>query len=202
MRFSIRVSKQLWQEQSDYQTISLYDSPAFGRFLILDGVLMLTERDEFIYHEMITHVAMAANPAIRTVLVIGAGDGGVARELCKYPGIQAIDIAEIDPRVVALCREYLPGTACGLDDPRVTLHFTDGLKYVRHTQKRYDLIIVDSTDPSGPGEVLFTREFYGSCYHALTEEGILVNQHESPFYADDARDMQSAHHRIKSVFPH
>ena len=201
VRFSIRVSQQLHHEHSDYQTISVYDSPEFGRFLTLDGVLMLTERDEFIYHEMIVHVPMAVNPAIRNVLVIGAGDGGVARELGKYPNIEKIDIAEIDHRVVEICREYLPKTACGFDNPRLELHFADGLKYVRHTQCKYDLIIVDSTDPSGPGEVLFTKEFYGSCFNALTEQGILINQHESPFYATDAAAMQNAHKRILSVFP-
>ena len=201
VRFSIQVSEQLHHEQSDYQSISVYQSPEFGRFLTLDGVLMLTERDEFIYHEMIVHVPMAVNPSIQKVLVIGAGDGGVARELSKYNGLQSIDIVEIDQRVVEVCKQYLPGTACGFQDPRVHLHFAEGLKYVRHTKERYDLIIVDSTDPSGPGEVLFTKEFYGSCQNAMAEKGILINQHESPFYATDARDMQSAHRRIISSFP-
>lgn len=201
VRFSIRVSAQVHQEQSEYQQISVYDSPEFGRILTLDSVLMLTERDEFIYHEMITHVPMAVHPGIQTVLVIGAGDGGVARELSKYKTVQSIDVVEIDRRVVEVCREYLPQTACGFNDPRVKLRFEDGLKFVRHTQNRYDLIIVDSTDPSGPGEVLFTTEFYGGCMDALTENGILVNQHESPFYGEDARAMQSAHKRIVSVFP-
>ena len=201
VRFSIRVTRQLWQEKSEYQTIAVYDSPTFGHFLTLDGALMLTERDEFIYHDMIVHVPMAVCPGIRDVLVIGAGDGGVARELSRYPDIQTIDVVEIDRRVVDVCREFLPGTACGFDDPRVTLRFADGLKFVRHTRKRYDLIIVDSTDPAGPGEVLFTREFYGSCLAALNPRGLLVNQHESPFYPEDARAMQSAHRRISDVFP-
>ncbi|BAK98464.1 spermidine synthase [Oscillibacter valericigenes Sjm18-20] len=201
VRFSIRVTGQLYRETSSYQLISVFDSAEFGRFLTLDGIMMLTERDEFIYHEMITHPAMAVNPNIRTVLVIGAGDGGVARELAKYRSIERIDVVEIDERVVAVCREYLPGTACGFDDPRVHLHFQDGLKFVRHAQDAYDLVIVDSTDPFGPGEVLFTREFYGSCHRALTENGILVNQHESPFYSEDAKAMRSAHRRIAQVFP-
>ena len=201
VRFSIRVNAQLCSEQSDYQRIAVFDSPEFGRFLTLDGVLMLTERDEFIYHEMITHVPMAVNPSIRNVLIVGGGDGGAARELAKYPTIEHIDVAEIDRRVIAVCREYLPQTACGFDDPRVTVHEVDGLKWIRHTENRYDLIIVDSTDPSGPGEVLFTREFYGGCLNALTPQGILVNQHESPFYREDAKAMRSAHQRIHSVFP-
>ena len=201
VRFSIRVEHQLHDEQSEFQRISVYDSPDFGRFFTLDGALMLTERDEFIYHEMIVHVPMAVNPDIETVLVIGAGDGGVLRELGKYPGIKHVDVVEIDQRVVEVCKQYLPLTACGFDDERVTLHFEDGLRYVRHTKNTYDLIIVDSTDPSGPGEVLFTKEFYGSCASALTENGILVNQLESPFYPEDAKAMQSAHKRILGVFP-
>ncbi|MEA4831042.1 MAG: polyamine aminopropyltransferase [Oscillospiraceae bacterium] len=201
VRFSIKVNSQLYTEQSDYQRISIFDSAEFGRFLTLDGVMMLTERDEFIYHEMITHVSMAVNPDIKSVLVIGAGDGGVARELTKYKSIEKIDIVEIDKRVVEVCKEYLPQTACGFDDKRIKLYFTDGLKFIRHIENQYDLIIVDSTDPSGPGEVLFTKEFYGSCHKALAENGIMVNQHESPFYTEDRKAMQSAHRRIVSVFP-
>ncbi len=201
VRLSIQVKSQLHTEESDYQLISVYDSAEFGRFLTLDGVLMLTERDEFIYHEMIVHVPMAVNPAIRNILVIGAGDGGVARELSKYKTVEKIDIVEIDRRVVEVCKQFLPLTACGFSDPRVNLLYADGLKYVRHVENRYDLVIVDSTDPSGPGEVLFTKEFYGSCMNALTEGGILVNQHESPFYREDAKAMRFAHRRILSAFP-
>ncbi len=200
-RFSIKVNSQLHHETSEYQQISVFDSPEFGRFLTLDGIMMLTERDEFIYHEMITHPALAVRPDVRHVLVIGAGDGGVARELIKYDGIEQIDVVEIDRRVVAVCQEYLPKTACGFDDPRVRLHFEDGLKFIRKKEQAYDLIIVDSTDPFGPGEVLFTREFYGNCFRALTDEGILINQHESPFYAEDAKETRMAHRRIDQVFP-
>ncbi len=201
VRFSIKVNCQLYHEKSDYQTISVFDSPEFGHFLTLDGIMMLTERDEFIYHEMITHPAMAVNPHIKNVLVIGAGDGGVARELIKYRHIEQIDVVEIDERVVEVCKQYLPKTACGFDDPRVHLYFQDGLKFVRRKENAYDLIIVDSTDPFGPGEVLFTKEFYGNCYHALTENGILVNQHESSFYKGDAKEMQAAHRCNAQIFP-
>lgn len=201
VKFSIRVNRQLHAEQSDYQQISVYDTPQFGRILTLDGVLMLTERDEFIYHEMLVHVPMAVLPQARRVLLIGAGDGGAARELCRYPSLECIDVVEIDPRVVEVCKTYLPQTACGFDDPRVHLRFEDGLRFVRHTRETYDLILVDSTDPSGPGEVLFTTEFYGSCLNALAPGGALINQHESPFYEEDARAMRSAHRRIAEVFP-
>ncbi|MGN1074313.1 MAG: polyamine aminopropyltransferase, partial [Eubacteriales bacterium] len=201
VRFSIRVSRQLHSEKSDYQRIAVYESPEFGRFLTLDGVMMLTERDEFIYHEMITHIPMAVNPDIRRVLVIGAGDGGVLRELAKYDSVEEIDLVEIDRRVIEVCREFLPQTACGFDNPKVRVLIGDGIRHVRRVDNRYDLIIVDSTDPTGPGEVLFTKEFYGSCLHALTEHGIMVNQHESPFYAADAQTMQRTHRRIAQTFP-
>ena len=134
-------------------------------------------------------------------LVIGAGDGGVVRELTRYPEIEQIDLVEIDQLVVEVCKKYLPQTACRFDDPRVQIHYEDGLKFVRTCEDEYDLIIVDSTDPFGPGEGLFTREFYGNCYKALKEDGIMVNQHESPFYDEDATACQRAHKRIVESFP-
>lgn len=200
VKMSIRVNRQLHSEESEYQRIDVFESPEFGRFLTLDGLMMLTEKDEFIYHEMITHVAMASNPEIKNVLVIGAGDGGTVRELTRYNTVENIDMVEIDKRVVEVCREFLPQTACRLDDPRVNIFYDDGLRFVRGKENRYDLIIVDSTDPFGPGEGLFTGEFYGNCQNALTEKGILVNQHESPYYNEDAKAMQRAHKRIREFF--
>ena len=201
VKMSIRIDKQLYTEQSEFQRIDIFDSPEFGRFLTLDGIMMLTEKDEFIYHEMITHVPMASNPKIKNVLVIGAGDGGTIRELTRYKNIQNIDMVEIDKRVVEVSKKYLPQTSCKLEDNRVNIIYDDGLHYVRRKENEYDLIIVDSTDPFGPGEGLFTSEFYGNCYNALKVDGILVNQHESPYYADDAKAMQRAHKRIKELFP-
>lgn len=200
-KFSIRVDRQLYTGQSDYQRIDVFESKEFGRFLTLDGLMMLTERDEFIYHEMITHVPMAVHPKVRHVLVIGAGDGGVIRELCRYPEIESMDMVEIDPLVVEVCRSYLPQTACCLEDKRLAIYYEDGLKFIRKKESCYDLIIVDSTDPFGPGEGLFTKEFYGNCYKALKDDGVMVNQHESPFYADDAVACQRAHKRIVESFP-
>ena len=200
-RFSIKIDRQLISLQSDFQRIDIFESREFGRILTLDGYLMVTEKDEFIYHDMITHVPMAANPNIRKVLVIGAGDGGTVRELLRYKNIEHIDMVEIDEAVVKICKEYLPVTACGLTEERVHLFFEDGLKYVRRRENEYDLIIVDSTDPFGPGEGLFTKEFYGNCYRALKEDGILVNQHESMYYSSYAASMKRAHQRIKDSFP-
>lgn len=201
VKLSLRVNKQLYSCQSEYQRIDVLDTPEFGRVLALDGNIMLTERDEFIYDEMITHVPMAVHPNVENVLVIGAGDGGVVKELTRYKSIAEIDLVEMDPLVVEVCRKYLPGNACRLDDPRVNIYFENALKYIRRCSDRYDLIIVDSSDPFGPSEGLFTREFYGSCYKALRADGIMVNQQGSPFYAEDANAMQRSHMRIATTFP-
>jgi spermidine synthase len=201
VKLSLRVNKQLVSVQSEFQRIDVFESVEFGRILTLDGYLMVTEKDEYIYHEMIVHVPMATNPKIRKVLVIGAGDGGAIRELARYKTVEKIDMVEIDKAVVDVCKEYLPQTACCLEDERVTIYYEDGLRFVRDKVDEYDLIIVDSTDPFGVGEGLFTKEFYGNCYKALSDDGILVNQNESTFYASYSNSMKRAHSRIKSFFP-
>ncbi|NLL53382.1 MAG: polyamine aminopropyltransferase [Peptococcaceae bacterium] len=201
VRFSIKVDKHLYSGQSEYQRIDVFEAKEFGTFFTLDGLMMVTEKDEFIYHDMIVHVPMATNLGIKKVLVIGAGDGGTIRELTRYQTIETIDMVEIDKMVVEVCRKYLPQTACRLDDPRVNIFYEDGLRFIRAKENYYDLIIVDSTDPFGPGEGLFTKEFYGSCYKALKQDGILVNQHENPYYEIYASSMQRAHQRIMEFFP-
>lgn len=201
VKHSIRVNRQLFSAVSDYQRIDIFETPEFGRVLTLDGNVMLTERDEFIYDEMITHVPMAVHPGIADILVIGAGDGGVVKELTRYESVRKIDLVEMDPMVLSACREFLPGNACRMDDPRVHLYFENALKFIRRCENEYDLIIVDSTDPFGPSEGLFTREFYGSCYSALREDGIMVNQQGSPFYVQDAEAMKRSHRRIVHSFP-
>lgn len=201
VKLSIQVDKQIYSSQSEFQRIDIFESPEFGRFLTLDGYMMLTEKDEFVYHEMMVHVPMAVHPNVKKVLVIGGGDGGTIRELSRYTTIEEIDLVEIDEEVVEACKKYLPQTACGFQDSRVKCYYDDGLKFVRKYENTYDLILVDSTDPFGPGEGLFTKEFYGNCYKALKEDGIMVNQHESPFYKEDAYAMQRAHKRIVESFP-
>lgn len=200
--FSIRPSNHLHSERSPYQQIDIYDSETFGRFLTLDGFMMLTEKDEFIYHDMITHVPMAVNPDIKRVLIIGGGDGGTAREILRYPTIEKVDLVEIDERVVRLCQKYIPQTAAKLDhDERLHLYFEDGVQFATDTPDgAYDLILVDSTDPIGPGEGLFTHHFYEQCARILSEDGILINQHESPFYDKDAYEMKRSHQKIRSHF--
>ena len=201
VRFSIHIKEQLYSGKSYYQQIEVFDSYEFGRVLVLDGYIMLTEKDEYIYHEMMVHVPMACNPSIQRLLVIGAGDGGTVRELCRYDSITQIDMVEIDEQVVKVCKEYLPQTACRLEDPRVHIYYEDGLKFVRRVEDTYDLIIVDSTDPFGPGEGLFTKEFYGNCFTALRENGILTNQHESTYYDSYTSMVSRTHRRMRSVFP-
>jgi len=201
VRFSIRVDEHLFTAQSEFQRIDVFKTKEFGTVLTLDGFMMVAEKDEFIYHDMIVHVPMATNLSIKDVLVIGAGDGGTIRELTRYTTVEKIDMVEIDEMVVEVCKKYLPQTACKLSDPRVKIHYEDGLRFVRSRENAYDLIIVDSTDPFGPGEGLFTREFYGNCYKALRKDGILVNQHENPYYETYAQAMQRAHKRIREFFP-
>ena len=201
VKLSIRVDRQLASYKSEFQRIDIFDSEEFGKILTLDGYLMVTEKDEYIYHEMITHIPMATNPEIKNILVVGGGDGGTVRELTRYKSIQKIDMVEIDEMVVRLCKEHITSIACSLDDERVTIHYEDGVRFVRNTEdKKYDLIIVDSTDPFGVGEGLFTKEFYGNCYRSLADDGILVNQHESTFYDSYANSMKRAHSRIKEFF--
>lgn len=201
VKLSIRIDRQVYTGESEFQKIDIFDTAEFGRMLVLDGRVMFTEKDEFIYHEMIVHVPMAANPAIRRVLVIGAGDGGVIRELVKYPALERIDLVEIDEEVVDQCRKYFPEITAGFSDSRVTLCYEDGVRFVRRCDEDYDLIIVDSTDPFGPGEGLSTREFYGSCYNALRDGGILVNQHETPCYETYADVVSREHRKIAKSFP-
>lgn len=201
VKHSLRVTRHLYSEKSDYQQIDIFDTPEFGRVLTLDGSVMLTERDEFIYDEMVVHVPMAVHPNIQDVLVIGAGDGGVVKELCRYEQIRSIDLVEMDPKVLEACRMYLPENASRMDDARVHITFDNALRFIRRRTSEYDLIIVDSNDQFGPSEGYFTREFYGICYNALREDGIMVNQQGSPFYAHDAEAMQRSHKRIVNTFP-
>ncbi len=201
VRFSIKASVQIASKKSAVQQIDILDTPAYGRVLVLDGGLMITEKDEFIYHEMITHVPMAVHPNVRNVLVIGGGDGGTVRELTKYKRIESIDLVEVDKDVVLLSKKFLPFTSCKLKDRRVGVWFEEGLRFVRGKKAEYDLIIVDSSDPYGPAEGLFTREFYGTCFKALRDDGILINQHESPFYAAHQRSVRDAHRHIAFEYP-
>ena len=150
---------------------------------------------------MISHVPMAVNPNVKQILVIGGGDGGVVRELAKYEDVEQIDVVEADPLLVEVCRRYFPQMACSLNDRRVNIYHEDGLKFIRSRSDAYDLIIIDSPNPFGAAEGLFTKEFYGNCFNALHEDGIMINQHESPFYDEEAFWCLRMHKRIVESFP-
>ena len=201
VKLAIRVDYQVFSAQSEIQRIDVLESKEFGKILVVDGDLMLTEKDEFIYHEMISHVPMAVHPQVEKILVIGGGDGGVVRELAKYDPVEQIDVVEADPLLVEVCRKYFPQMACSLNDPRVHIYHEDGLRFIRSKSDAYDLIIIDSPNPFGAGEGLFTKEFYGNCFNALHEDGIMINQHESPFYKEEAFQCQRMHKRIIESFP-
>ena len=201
VKHSIKVKRHLYSETSDYQQIDIFETFEFGRVLALDGDVMLTERDEFIYDEMITHVPMSVHPNIRDMLIIGVGDGGVVGQLTRYKTVERIDLVEMDPLVLDACRKYLPENSSKLNDSRVNIYFDNALRFIRRCKEEYDLIIVDSPDPFGPSEGFFTREFYGICYNALKSDGIMVNQQGSPFYKHDAEAMKRSHKRIASTFP-
>jgi len=201
VKFSVKVDKHLYSNETDLGRVDIFDSLEYGRFLAVDGYIIFTERDEFIYDEMLAHIPMAVHKDAKNILVFGAGDGGVIDELVKYDTIEKIDLVEINDGVIEACRRYFPEVAVSLDDPRVNLYTDNALRFIRHIENEYDIIIVDSAGFYGPGESLLTREFYGGCYKALKEDGIMVNQHQSPFYDDDRIETQKAHKRIVNSFP-
>ena len=201
VKLSMRIEKQLFSGNSDCQRIDVLESVEFGKFLALDGDILFSEKDEFIYDEMVTHVPMAVHPKVKQVLIIGGGDGGVAKELTQYASIEKIDVVEPDEMLVEVCREHFPELACGLLDPRVNVYYQYGLRFLRNKTDEYDLIINDATDPFGHTEGLFTKEFYGSCYKALKEDGIMVYQHGSPFYDEDKEECMKMHRKAFRAFP-
>ncbi|ABR84360.1 MULTISPECIES: polyamine aminopropyltransferase [Pseudomonas aeruginosa group] len=179
-RFSI--DNMLHEVRTEHQHLVIFENARMGRVMALDGVIQTTEADEFIYHEMLTHVPILAHGAARRVLIIGGGDGGMLREVAKHKSVERITMVEIDGTVVDMCKEFLPNHSQGaFDDPRLNLVIDDGMRFVATTEERFDVIISDSTDPIGPGEVLFSENFYQACRRCLNEGGILVTQNGTPF---------------------
>ena len=200
-KFGIRVGEQLYHGESEYQKIDVFDSPEFGRVLTSNGSVIFTDQEEFVYEEMVVHVPMAVHPNVKRVLVLGGGDGGVARELAHYNEIEIIDVVEPDKMFVDVSRKFFPNNAVGLDDVRVRIHYEDGLRFLRKCSDQYDLIINDATDPLGHEAGLFTKEFYGNCFKALHEDGIMVYQHGSPFFDEDEESCRSMHRKAYRSFP-
>lgn len=194
-----KIENTIHTEQSEFQRIDLIETNQWGKMLVLDGMVMTTDKDEFVYHEMITHLAMNTHPNPKTVVVVGGGDGGAIREILKYPSVEKAVLAEIDGRVIEVSKQYLPEIAGKLDDPRVDIQVVDGIKYIQENKGMFDVILVDSTEPIGPAEGLFAREFYQSIYEALKEDGIMVAQSESPFFNADL--ITRVYKDISSIFP-
>ncbi len=179
---ALRVDRVLFDSATEHQRLRLFDNARFGRVLTLDDVVQTTEGDNFIYHEMMAHVPILAHGAARRVLIVGGGDGGLAREVLKHPDIVHVTMVEIDAGVVAFSKQYLPNLSAGaFDDPRLELVIADGAAFMAGAGESYDVILIDSTDPIGPGEVLFTDSFYGHARRRLAEGGILVTQNGVPF---------------------
>ena len=179
--------KLLFSGKSPYQKIEIYDTPRFGKVLLNDNIIMITEKDEFVYHEMISHVPMFLHPNPKNVLIIGGGDGGTAREILKHPSVELCKMVEIDEMVVQACKEHIPQTACSFSNPKLDLIIDDGVRFVKETKLKFDIVIVDSTDPIGPAVPLFGEEFYKNVFRILNEEGVVSAQGESPFYNKEAQ---------------
>ncbi|MCL6362435.1 polyamine aminopropyltransferase [Pectobacterium polaris] len=193
------VDRVLYHEKTDHQDLIIFENDALGRVMALDGVVQTTERDEFIYHEMLTHVPLLSHGSAKRVLIIGGGDGGMLREVSRHRGVEHITMVEIDAGVVEFCRQYLPNHSAGsYDDPRFNLVIDDGVNFVRQCSEKFDVIISDCTDPIGPGESLFTSDFYQGCARCLNEGGIFVAQNGVCFLQQD--EAVGSHKKLSHYF--
>jgi spermidine synthase len=197
---SIEIETLLFSQKSRFQQIDLYETRHHGRMLVLDGIIQLTDFDEFAYQEMLAHIPLFAHPCPEKVLVIGGGDGGILREVAKHDMVLSIDICEIDEKVIQVSKDFLPGMSMGFDDPRVRVHIGDGSEFVQQHSLEYDVIIVDSSDPVGPGEILFEKKFYEYSKRALRKNGIMAVQGESFFLHPDK--VQKIVRHMKDLFTH
>lgn len=182
LRTSYRADRVLFEEATGHQHLVIFENPTFGRMMALDGATQVSERDEFVYHEMMVHVPVFAHGQVRKLLIVGGGDGGILREAARHRGIEKITLVEIDPAVTDFAKAHLPSISAGaFDDPRLDLVFADGAEFVRNSPEKYDVVIVDSTDPVGPGAVLFEESFYRDAKACLAEGGVIVTQNGVPF---------------------
>jgi len=196
-----RIKSVLHEEKTDFQHLQLVDSYEYGTMLLLDGIVQTTEKDEFIYHEMMVHVPMISHPEPTKVLIIGGGDGGILREVLKYPSVEKATMVEIDPHVIELCRKFLPGINGGaFEDGRTDLVISDGAAYVRQTNEKFDVVIVDSPDPVGPAKILFSQQFYNDIHRVINPEGIMVRQTGS--LQMQAHEQRESYDLLKRIFAH
>ncbi|ASS85996.1 polyamine aminopropyltransferase [Geobacillus stearothermophilus] len=200
LKISYRIKEVIFAEPSEYQHVMILDSYDFGRMLVLDGVVQTTSIDGHIYNEMISHVPLQFHPEAKRALIIGGGDCGAARETAKYARLEAIEMVEIDEKVVRACKEHLPAVSGNLSDPRVHFIYGDGVAFVRGKEREYDVIMIDSSDPVGPAEALFSPEFYANVHRALKEDGLMVCQSQSPIFHLDI--LKRTYRNIRELFPH
>lgn len=197
---TIGLNKLLFSEQSDYQLVEVYETDTWGNLMTIDGMVMLSERDEFVYHEMLTHVGMFTHPNPQRVLIIGGGDGGTAREVMKHASVNHVDMVEIDKTVVDASKKFLPEVG-DFDNPKLNVLYEDGIAFIKNVSDPYDVIIIDGSDPVGPAEGLFEKDFYELCYNALTDDGVLTAQTESPWVESYYPSMKKVFHAIDDLFP-
>ena len=199
VRLGLRAKETLFSGQSAYQKVEVIDTVGFGRVLIIDGVFMTSEYDEFLYHEMLAHPALTTAPSIERVLVIGGGDGGTVREVLRHPDVKHCTMIEIDELVVEVSKRYLPGIGTAWDDPRLDLRFIDAIEYVSESEDdEFDVVLLDGTDPVGPGAMLFDESFYRGCKRMLTESGVMALQSQSPLLMMDV--FVETQHKLRKLF--
>jgi spermidine synthase len=199
IEYRYEVDRVLYSGKSEFQKIMVFENPYFGRMLILDGIVQLTERDEFFYHEMLTHIVMHAHPNPKKVIVVGGGDGGTVREILKHTTVEKVYFVEIDRKVIDISRKYFPSVACGIDDPRVEIKNMDGAEFVKKCSGDIDAVIVDSTDPVGFATSLFTKKFFSSIKNCLNNNGMFVTHSESLLlHKEMVIEVQET---LRSVFP-
>ena len=196
---SFEVTEQLFTLDTGFQQLEIFTNPLLGRVMTLDGVVQTTEKDEFVYHEMLTHVPLLAHPLPKRVLIIGGGDGGILREVMKHPCVEQVTMVEIDAAVIDMAKRFFPAHSAGaFDDARLQLVIGDGVAFVNDTQEQFDVVISDSTDPYGPAEALFSAEFYTAIRRCLAEQGVFVAQNGVPFYQLD--ELLDTAKRFKPLF--
>jgi spermidine synthase len=195
----MKINKTLHTEQTDFQFLEMAETAEWGNMLFLDGMVMTSEKDEFVYHEMVAHVPLFTHPNPENVLVVGGGDGGVIREVLKHPSVKKATLVDIDGKVIEYSKKFLPSIASGLEDSRVDVIVGDGFMHIAESENKYDVIMVDSTEPVGPAVNLFTKGFYAGISRALKEDGIFVAQSDNPWFKADL--IEQVQKDVKEIFP-
>lgn len=198
---TVGVNRLLFSHQSEYQLVEVYESDTWGNLMTIDGMVMLSEKDEFVYHEMLSHVGLFTHSSPERVLIIGGGDGGTAREVMKHESVQHVDLVEIDKTVIKASKKYLKDVG-DFNNPKLKLHVANGISFIKNVTQPYDLIIIDGSDPVGPATGLFEKEFYMHCYQALTDTGVLTTQTESPWIEAYHDSMKKVYSALNNLFNH